>query len=94
MSSIRKTAGGESSMTDGQRGLFEGLIEALADKHSQVDLNFQNVSLRLPGVQRMAVELNGTVTLSVHMRELSDQEKEALVSRNVASVASRQTPHN
>jgi hypothetical protein len=67
-----------------EKGLFQGLIEALADKHSQLDLNFQNVSVRIPGMQQMGVELNGTVTLSVHMRDLTDEEKQAFAARNVA----------
>jgi hypothetical protein len=87
MSAIRKS--GDSSMVDAERGMFEGLIEALADKHSQLDLNFQKVSLRLPGMQQIGVELNGTVTVSVHMREMTDQEKEALAAKNVAVTASK-----
>ncbi len=77
-----------ANMASVEKGLLEGLIEALADKHSQVDLNFQNVSLRLPGVQQLGVELNGTITLSVHMREMTDEEKRALSARNVALKAS------
>jgi hypothetical protein len=69
-----------------ERGLFEGLIEALANKHSQLDLNFQNVSLRVPGVQQIGVELNGTLTLSVHMREMTDEERNALAATHVATV--------
>jgi hypothetical protein len=87
MSGIKKS--GDNDIADVEKGLFEGLIEALADKHSQLDLNFQKVSLRLPGMQQIGVELNGTVTLSVHMRELTDQEKEAFAAKNAATVASR-----
>ncbi|MDH2900407.1 MAG: hypothetical protein PXY39_05500 [archaeon] len=87
MSGIKKS--GDNDIAEVEKGLFEGLIEALADKHSQLDLNFQKVSLRLPGMQQLGVELNGTVTLSVHMRELTDQEKEAFAAKNVATVASR-----
>jgi hypothetical protein len=87
MSGTRRT--GDSSMVDAERGMFEGLIEALADKHSQLDLNFQKVSLRLPGMQQLGIELNGTITLSVHMRDLTDQEKEALAARNPALSSSK-----
>ena len=69
------------------QGLMEGLIEALADKHSQLDLNFQRVTLRAPGMQQIGVELDGTITLSVHMRELSEQEKQALSAKNVAAIS-------
>ena len=78
-----------SDAIDAEKGLFEGMIEALADKHSQVDLNFQRVTLRLPGIQELGVDLNGTVTLSVHMRDLTDQEKQALASKNVAAVSAQ-----
>jgi hypothetical protein len=87
MSGIKKSE--ESNIAEVEKGLFEGLIEALSDKHSQLDLNFQKVSFRLPGVQQIGLELNGTVTLSVHMRELTGQEKEALAAKNVSIVASK-----
>ena len=85
MSTTEKKAG--SGIADVEKGLFEGLIEALADKHSQLDLNFQKVSLRLPGMQQIGVELNGVVSLTVHMRELTDQEKQAFAAKNVAIVS-------
>lgn len=84
MSSTKKT-----DVVRLEKGMFEGLIEALADKHSQLDLNFQNVSVRLPGTQQIGVELNGTITLSVHMRDLTDEEKQALSARNVALTTSK-----
>ena len=87
MSGIKKS--GDSGIAEVEKGLFEGLIEALADKHSQLDLNFQKVSLKLPGIQQIGVELNGIVTLSVHMRELSDQEKEAFAAKSVATITSK-----
>jgi hypothetical protein len=87
MSAMKKS--GDSNVAEVEKGLFEGLIEALADKHSQLDLNFQKVSLRLPGMQQLGVELNGTLTLSVHMRDLTDQEKEAFAASHVAAIASK-----
>jgi len=76
----------ESAAVRADRTIFEGLIEALADKHSQLDINFHNVNLKLPSMQ-VGVELNGSVTLSVHMRELSDEEKKALAEKNVGMLA-------
>jgi len=64
------------------RGLLEGLFEALADKHSQLDINLQGLSVRLPSTQ-LSVELNGLVTLTVHMRDLTEDEKRASAARNV-----------
>ncbi|HZW54902.1 MAG TPA: hypothetical protein VFF30_01285 [Nitrososphaerales archaeon] len=79
--------GAGGSMVAEVEGMLEGLIEALADKHSQLELNFQRVTLRVPGMQQVGVELDGTVTLSVHMRELSSEEKQALSAKNVAAMA-------
>jgi len=71
-------------MASAEKGLFEGMIEALANKHSQLDLNFQKVTVRVPGMQQIGVELDGTVTVSVHMRDMTDEEKRALASKNPA----------
>jgi hypothetical protein len=65
-----------------EKGFVAGLFEALANKHSELDLNFQKVTVTLPNV-RMSVELNGVVSLSVHMRDLSEEEKKALAAKNV-----------
>ena len=75
---------GESDIAGVEKNLFEGLIEALADKHSQLDLNFQKVNLSLPGMQQIGLQLDGTITLSVHMRELTNEEKQALSAKTVA----------
>jgi hypothetical protein len=69
-----------------EKGLFEGLIDALADKHSQLDLNFQKTSFKLPSMQA-SVEVNGLITLTVHMRDLTAEEKQASAAKNVAMMA-------
>jgi len=69
-------------------GLLEGLIEALGDKHSELNLNFQRTRLTVPGTQ-MGIELNGVVSLTVHMRELTENEKKALAEKNIASMSSK-----
>jgi len=76
-------------MSSENKNFFEGLITALANKQSQVDLTFQKTSLRFPGTP-MSMEISGTITLSVHMRELTDQERQAYASKNVATLASIQ----
>ncbi len=76
-------------MEETEKNLFEGLIEALADKHSRLDLNFQSVTLKLPAMQGFGVELNGTITVSVHMRDLTDEEKKALAASHVALTATQ-----
>jgi len=67
-------------------GLFAGLFEALANKHSKLDLNFQKVTVALPNV-RMSVELNGVITLSVHMRDMTQEEQRALAEKNVQLIS-------
>jgi len=72
-----------------EKNLFEGLITALANKQSQVDLTFQRTSLRFPGTS-ISLEINGTISMVVHMRELTDEERSVLASKNVASISSQQ----
>jgi hypothetical protein len=64
-------------------GLFEGILEALADKHSQLDINLQNVALRLPNAG-VSVEVSGLVTVTAHVRDLTEDERRASSTRNVA----------
>jgi dihydroorotase-like cyclic amidohydrolase len=85
MSSTRRSE--EGGMADMEKGLLEGLIEALANKHSQLDLNFQKVGVRVAGMQELGLELNGVISLSVHMREMTEEEKQALATKNVAAAA-------
>ncbi len=77
-----------STESDTGKGFLEGLIEALANKHSQIDINFQKTAVRLPGLQQ-SVELNGLVTVSLHMRELTPEEKQASAQRNVAMMTAQ-----
>ena len=76
-------------MSDGteeiSKGLVEGIIEALSDKHSQVDLRLQDLTLSL-GDSRLGLRLSGSLTLAVHLRELTDAEKDAHVQANIARI--------
>jgi hypothetical protein len=74
---------GKGQGSDLEYGLLEGLIEALANKHSELTLNFEHTSLGIPSLHT-AVEVNGTVRLSVHMRELTETERQALAQRNIS----------
>ena len=38
-------------------------------------------------MQQLGIELNGVVTLKVHMRDLTEEEKTALTTKNVATIA-------
>jgi hypothetical protein len=60
---------------------FVELVQALSNRQGQVDLRLDRVALRFPlGGE---VELNGTVSISVHLRELSDRELKAHESHQV-----------
>lgn len=76
------------SNVEGIEKIVEGLIDALADKHSQIDINFQNTNIRIPGMQ-MSIELNGLITLTSHIRALTEEEKQASASKNIALMASK-----
>ena len=69
------------------KGLVEGVIDALTDKHSQLDLRLRGLTLSL-GDSRLSLRVSGDVTLAVHMRDLMEDEKAAHVAANVASIGS------
>jgi hypothetical protein len=85
---VFKTIESMSNSEEVEKNMFEGLIAALADKQSQVDLTFQRTTLRFPGTA-FSMQVDGTVSMVVHMRELTDEEKAALVSKNVANISSQ-----
>jgi hypothetical protein len=62
--------------------LFQDFVQAIADRHGELDIRLEHLSLRLPMI-RESLELNGTITVSVHMRELSDKEKQAHIAREI-----------
>ncbi len=64
-------------------GLFEGVLETLADKHSQLDISLQNLRVDLPNT-RLSVEINGIVTVTAHVRDLTEDERKASSDRNIA----------
>ena len=51
------------------------MMEALSNRHGQMDIHLDHVSLRLPLSQR-TIEVNGTVSVSIHLRDLSEKEPE------------------
>lgn len=65
--------------------LVAGVIGALANKHGQLDIRLDKVSLGIPG-SPLGVELNGSVSVVVHMRDLTDEERKAHVNRNLAAI--------
>ena len=69
------------------RGVVEGIIDALSDKHSQLDLRLQDLTLAL-GDSRLSLKLSGIVTVTIHMRDLTDAEKDAHVQANIKAIRS------
>jgi hypothetical protein len=71
------------SASEAGKSFVEGVLGVLSDKHSQVDLNLQRMSVKLPSLG-MSVELNGLVTVTYHIRDITDEEKKASAAKNVA----------
>jgi hypothetical protein len=69
------------------KGLVEGIIGALTDKHSQLDVRLRGLTLSL-GESRLSLRLSGDLSLAVHMRDLTEEEKDAHVASNIASIRS------
>lgn len=67
------------------KNLFEGVIEALMDRQSQLDVHLKDLTLSLPGTN-LSMQMSGMVTVSVHLRELTDEEKHAHAAATVARV--------
>jgi len=65
---------------------FQDFVQAISDHHGQMDIRLDHLELRLP-ILRESLELNGTISVSVHMRELSDREKQARVSKELRHLA-------
>ena len=85
---VTSIEGNEKNAEDVERGILVNLVEALANKQSQLDINFKNATIRIPGIQARC-ELNGLVTVTINLRELTDEEKQASSKRNVALMAAR-----
>lgn len=65
--------------------LVAGVLGALANRHGQMDIRLDKISLGIPG-SPLGLELNGNVSVVVHLRDLTDAEREAHVARNVAAI--------
>jgi hypothetical protein len=66
-------------------GPMDGLLDGLTDKHGELNVRFDNVELRWKGTP-LGIELNGSVKVSVHMRDLTDDEKQAHVRENLGRI--------
>jgi hypothetical protein len=61
----------------------EGLIDALKDQHSELEVRLNDVTFSVAGTA-IGLQLNGSITVSIHMRDLTDKEKDAYATANVA----------
>ena len=65
---------------------FQDFVQAFADRHGELDIRLDHVRLRVPLLPE-SLELNGTITVSLHMRQLSEKEKAARVAHEVRVLA-------
>jgi hypothetical protein len=75
------TEGGETLSKD----MVEGILDALTDRQSQLDVQLKGLTLSVPGTP-LSLKFSGTVTVSVHMRELTDEEKAAHAAATIAHI--------
>jgi hypothetical protein len=61
---------------------FQDWMMAMANRRGELDLRMENVTLQLPFIPH-PVALNGTVTVSFHIRDLSEREREAREAREL-----------
>ena len=73
----------QSKGVEAENSIVEGILEALSAKHSQLDINLRGMTIRLPSTG-VTVECNGLVTLTAHVRDITEEEKRASASKNVA----------
>lgn len=62
-----------------------GILRAMTDKHGQVDVRLKGISLTWKGTP-LSLELNGTISVTAHLRDLSDKEKQAHRDANLAAI--------
>jgi hypothetical protein len=73
------------SGTRSDSNLFHDMVEALAGRHGELDIRLEHLNLRLP-LMNDSLELNGAISLSVHLRELTEKEKAAHVAKEVKAL--------
>lgn len=58
------------------------MVEALSDRQGELDIRLEHLSLRFPMMPE-TLELNGQVTVSLHLRDLSEKEKSARAAKEI-----------
>ncbi|MDG6959524.1 MAG: hypothetical protein JRN13_06610 [Nitrososphaerota archaeon] len=70
------------SASEAEKSVVEGVLEALSDKHSQLDVNLQGMTVKFPNMG-IGIEFNGLVTVTAHVRDMTEDEKKASAAKNV-----------
>jgi len=65
--------------------LFAGMVASMVGKHGQMDIRIEKMALTMPGWP-LALEVNGKVSVALHLRDLSEEERKAHVASNLASI--------
>ena len=73
------------TLRTGDSNLFADLVEAISDRHGELDIRLEHLTLKLPLVPD-TIELNGVITVSAHMRDLTDKENAARVSKEIRAL--------
>jgi hypothetical protein len=63
------------------------LLKALTDRQGQLDIRLKHVVLDWKGTP-LGIELNGTVTVALHLHDLNEKEKQAFRESNIAAIKS------
>ncbi len=80
--SLSESMSGDTETDRAHPNPFADLLDAVRDRHGQIELELDRVSLKLPLLPD-PVEVSGTVIVSMHVRDLSEKEKNAHVARRV-----------
>lgn len=75
-----------AASSEHQPNMFLDLMEAIANRHGEVDLRLDHVTMRLP-LLRDTIELNGAISISVHLREMTEPERAASAAREVRALS-------
>lgn len=70
-----------------EQGILERLLADMTDKHSEVEINLQNFTVKVPKTG-LSLELSGLLTVSMHMRDLTGPERNSPAGKRLP-VASR-----
>ncbi len=64
---------------------FLNVVAALSNRHGQLDIRLDRFSMKLPFAGE--IEVSGTMSVSLHFRELTDRERKAHEGRQLRALA-------